>query len=298
MKTFVFVIIMSLASMIYGADSTNTNISLRTYLETDDVPLNREVVYHVELSWEGDLQRYHITRVSEPVLSNLKLRGSGSSNRFYTDDQGNPYSLKRISYYFTPLDLGMGYIDGISVQYQNIQSQQTETLSAQRLGVKIVEAVDEPGSLMDGGTFLVLGLVLIFFIVLAYYLLKYFRIRKQQELLVEKEITLEEKYQLELKTVLKERTGDLKNDFSAIVRILKGYLKEKYDLIDIQSFDDIKAILDENGIENELADKLQKMFEQSELSKFAGESISESDFQFYTDTIEMLIEALKDKESK
>ena len=101
MKTFVFILLLLASVTLYAADSTASKITLHTYLEQNKVPQNKEVVYHVELSWEGELQRYHISQISTPVLTNLTLRGSGSSNRFFTDEQGKPHSLKRISYYLT-----------------------------------------------------------------------------------------------------------------------------------------------------------------------------------------------------
>ena len=61
-------------------DSLKTDILLRTYIESEQVPLNREVVYNVELRWQGDLSKYKIGAILEPAVNNLTTRGSGSSS--------------------------------------------------------------------------------------------------------------------------------------------------------------------------------------------------------------------------
>jgi len=295
MKTIVSVLFLFLTSLLYGADSTASNISLRTFLENSDVHLNKEVIFHVELTWEGDLQRYHITEVSEPALTNLKLRGSGSTNRFYTDDQGRPLSLKRITYYFTPLDMGMGYIDGVSVRYQDINTEQLETLFAQRLGVKIIEPERESGATRYGGQLLLLGIVLAFLIVFGYFLRKYFKIRKQEQHNIEIELTIEEQFEQDLKNLIKQKTGDTRADFGSLMQLLKQYLSRKYGLDTGHSFEQAKTALKQKNIQGDVLEKLNQIYKQSELSKFAGENISESEFHLYADTVELLFDKLKDE---
>ncbi len=292
MKTMVFALILILNLPLWAVDSTDSQIILRTFLDQNEVPLNKEVVYHVELSWQGDLQRYQIVRISEPVLSNLKLRGSGSSNRVYNDDNGNPHSQKRITYYFTPLNLGMGYIDGVSVQYEDKVLQQTETLSAQRLGTKILQPVHEPGDSVDLGLLLLIVLSVIFAALVLYFTMKYFKIRKQERETGDEEITIEEKYLQDLSGLLKGSNADTKSDFSALIYLFKAYLNEKFDISSSASFKEVQKNLSDQNINSDLLKKLDQFYQQSELSSFAGESISESDFHLFADTVEMILTEL------
>ncbi len=294
MKTLVFVVLLLSTVALQADDSTASKITLHTYLEQNEVPQNREVVYHVELSWEGDLQRYHIAQVSTPVLTNLTLRGSGSANRFFTDEQGKPHSLKRISYYLTPIEMGMAYIDGITVQYEDTKTQQKESLSAQRLGVKIIEGVPEPGAGISAGTILLYILLLLFIAVIVYSLWKYFKIRRAEQEETEPEISLEDNFMDELSTLKKENGNDTADGFHKLMQLVRRYFSEKFQLNPAAGFNEIKVKLEENNSTADLLQKMDRLYEQAELSQFAGEAISESDFHLFTDTVELLLRTGKD----
>ncbi len=294
MKTFVFVLLLFAAVAVQAADSTASKITLHTYLEQNEVPQNREVVYHVELSWEGDLQRYHIAQVSTPVLTNLTLRGSGSANRFFTDEQGKPHSLKRISYYLTPVEMGMAYIDGITVQYEDTKTQQKESLSAQRLGVKIIEGVPEPGAGVSAGTILLYILLLLFVAVIVYSLWKYFKIRRAEQEEAEPEASLEDILLEELSTLKKENGNDTEGGFHRLMQLARRYFSDKFKLNPAAGFNEIKEALKDKNAPADLLTKLERLYQQGELSQFAGEAISDGDFHLFTDTVELLLQTGKE----
>ena len=87
MKQFVIILISLLFSCLSNliaqttTDSVKSDITLRTFVEKESVPLNREAVYIVQLSWTGELGRYKINQVLDPDLTNLTVRGTGSSNK-------------------------------------------------------------------------------------------------------------------------------------------------------------------------------------------------------------------------
>jgi len=68
--------------------SESQQIQLRTFVESSSVPQNRPVIFHVELSWVGNLGRYRIEPISQPILTNLILEGSGSENRLQPLEEG------------------------------------------------------------------------------------------------------------------------------------------------------------------------------------------------------------------
>ena len=90
---FLIALIPILGQVQSSTDSIKSDIRLRTFVENEQVPLNCEVVFHVELEWKGDLNKYKISEFPEPVVSNLTMRGSGSSNKVNSTPQGFIYSI-------------------------------------------------------------------------------------------------------------------------------------------------------------------------------------------------------------
>ena len=279
-------------------NNIDANIQLKTYLEKDEVPQNGEVVYRVELIWNGELDRYQISNIGDPVVSNLKLRGSGSSNRYFIDDAGNPKSIKQVNFYFTPIEMGMAYIDGIIIQYEDKVMAQKETLSAQRLGAKIVEPLDDPNAGMDLGLVVIISLVIIFVFIVIYYLSRFI---KQRKLNAEAEqalpLSMEEKY-LELLGNIELSAENRNETLSSIVKLLNSYFSEKYDLVGSPEFDQIKGELDNIKVSTELQDKINNLYERDKLSKFAREQVAENELHLFLDSVEQLINNMREIEAE
>jgi hypothetical protein len=272
---------------------TDTNIQLKTYLDKDKVPQNNEVVYHVDLSWKGELDRYQISNIGDPVVSNLKLRGSGSSNRFFVDDAGNPKSVKQVNFYFTPIEMGMAYIDGITIQYEDKILNQKETLSAQRLGVKIIEPLPDPTAGPDIGFIVIISIVIIFIIVVIYFVIRFIKQRKlnaQAEDDIPK--TIEEKY-LELLDGIELSSENRNETLSSITKLLNSYFSEKYELSGSAGFDQIKPELVSLNINEDLQEKVNNLFERDKLTKFAREQVAENELHLFFDTVEQLIKQIQ-----
>ena len=276
-------------------DSTKSNIQLKAYLDQDAVPQNGEVVYHLELSWNGELDRYHIANIGDPVVSNLKLRGSGSSNRYFIDESGNPKSVKQINYYFTPNEMGMAYIDGVTIQYEDKILNQKETLSAQRLGVKIIEPLPDPNAGLDIGLIVILFFVFIFVIVLIYYVFRYL---KQRKLNAKSEETgpqtPEEKY-LELLGNIELSSDNRDETLSTITKLLNSFFSEKYGISQSAGFDQVKTLLDKANITEDLQEKINNLYERDKLSKYAREQVAENELHLFFDTVEQLIKKIQEQ---
>mgnify|MGYP000543906464 CR=1 FL=1 len=262
----------------------DANIQLKTFFDNDQVPQNREVVYHVELSWKGELDRYQISNVGDPAVSNLKLRGSGSSNRFFVDEAGNPKSVKQVNFYFTPIEMGMAYIDGITIQYEDKILSQKETLSAQRLGVKIIEPLPDPNADADIGFIIIISIVILFAIVVIYFVIRFITQRKlnaQAEEVQPK--TVEEKY-LELLDDIELSAENRNETLSSITKLLSSYFAEKYTMPGSINFDQIKPPLVSFNINEDLQEKINNLFERDKLSKFAREQVAENELHLFFDT--------------
>jgi len=272
----------------------SSSIQLRTFLDQDEVPLNREIVYHVELSWTGELNRYHIFEISEPALTNLKLRGSGSSNLFFADSLGNPRSVKSITYYFTPQGMGMSYIDGVIIQYEDKLLNQKEMLSAQRLGAKIIDPLPEDNDGLDLATWIGLIFVLLFIFILAYYLLRYFQQRRMISAMPgEQNLTLEERYEQMLKNSIDLSSDRRRENLNTLAKLFNSYCTEKFKLEESPSIDVVISRFEKEKVAAEMLEKLRDLYRRNELSKFAGEDISVNDLHLYYDTVELLINHFK-----
>ena len=284
--------------------TVNNNITLRTFVEAEQVPLNREVVYHVELQWTGDLSLYRINEISEPQVVNLIMRGSGSSNRVSTDQAGNPVSIKRITYYFRPLEMGMAYIEAVTIRYEDTAAQLRESLLSGRLGIKIVEPLAEPGK--KGKTVLFwAGLVVV--AVLLSLLYFYYRtyLRKQREaarLAVQKNETIEERYRRVLKETIHFTSGNLKENLVDLSRLITAYFSERYDFPAMNlSTENLLRVLREKLSDDGYA-RMQDFYQRADMIKFAGDLLTETEFHRLFDIVELVLENQKeffaDKEGK
>lgn len=277
-------------------DSLPSEIKLRAYLQKDQIPLNEEVVYNVELSWLGDVGRYRVLEISDPVLTNLKLRGSGSANRFFTDENNQPHAVKTITFYFTPLEIGMAYIDGITIKYLDNKTNQTGRLISQRIGVKITEPVAHGDGKISSGKLILFFFIAVFLIFLIYSLKRYFEQKKQQEILAEPQKTVEEETLEELRNQMRSSKLMPEQKFNQLLELLKGYFKKRFELPTTSAFFEIRLVLEKTGVSAEVINKLEQLFERAELVKFAGEPVSESELHFFIDTMELLLNELNKKE--
>jgi hypothetical protein len=287
---------LSAAIYLFAGDASS-QIELHTFLDQDNVAINREVVYHVELTWSGDLNRFRISEASEPVVTNLTLRGSGSSNRFYTTAAGEPRSVKRITYYFKPTEMGMAYIDGATISYEDRLTMQKESLFAQRLGVKITEPADDDNSGQMVGKWILIGLAVLFGAVVVFFVLRYFQRRRLQDAADETPVqTIEEKYLEQLRNVNRMPQDKSSERLTVLSRLVQSYLAEKYQISPASGFEVIRGKFESIGLEASIVDKLQKFFEHVELSRFAGDAVGSSELHIDIDTIEILLNRLNKME--
>ncbi len=278
------------------ADSLSNEIKLRTYLQTDRVPLNKEVVFNVELSWTGAMNRYRILEISEPALTNLKLRGSGSANRFYQDAHNQPHAVKTITFYFTPLEMGMAYIDGVTIKYLDTKTGQNGRLISQRIGLEITEPVSVPGDGRNWVRLVVFGLIAAFLLLVLFSFKRYFQQKRQQQPVELPQKTLEEEFLDKLKNQVTQARGLPEKKFNDLVDLLKHYFQKRFELPPGSEFFEIRLILEKSAISADLIVKLEQLFERAERVKFAAEPVSESELHFFVDTMELLLQEMNKKE--
>jgi len=293
---FIISMLVSFSFAQSAPDTLTSEIRLRTFIESESVPLNREAVYHIELSWRGDLSRYKISEILEPTVSNLATRGSGSSNKVRSAADGSLISSKEISFYFRPLEIGMAYIDGVTIKYTDQLKEKDESLISSRIGVKIIEPLPEPS---ENGALSNILLYLIGLIVIGSLVFLYFRYRKKQKeaeenALSEIKETVEEKYLRLLKETIHFNTDNIKDSLNDLTHLLNGYLSERYHLpASNLSENDLLDALSEKEISEESVTRINDYFTKANLVRFAGEAVEDSEFHRLYDTVELVLESQK-----
>jgi hypothetical protein len=301
---FSLVQIISLSMLCIGQTSEDTlhnDIVLRTYIEQEQVPLNRNVIYHVELKWEGPLTRYRISDIGEPMATNLIANGNGSSNKINTDLEGRTVSTKIITYYFKPVEIGMGYIDGVTIKYEDMFTNRQESLLSGRIGVKIIEPVPEPGDGIKISKVLYLFLIIIGIGAGIYFVLQY-RKRKEDDYtksLLDKKESFEDRYLRLMKETIHYKVESIKESVGDLNRLLSSYFLERYQInITGLNMDKITEQLNEKKLDPESVDRIKEFYERTEKVKFAGEGIDESEFHRLYDTVELVLEHQKSQNSE
>ncbi len=278
------------------ADTVQSDIILRTYVESEEVPLNREVVYHVELRWKGDLNRYQISKLSEPQLNNLILRGSGSSNR----DAGS-MAIKQFTFYLRPLEIGMAYIDAARITYTDTENNTEGDLLSSRIGVKITEPLPEPGDSRRYSMIIIIFISIVSLTVILFFIYRY-QIRKkaeQERQKHEQTETIEEKYLRLLKDTVHLKKENIKDSMADLSHITVGYLGERFNLPSGNlTTRDLIEILKDRDLGPGLLERLGEFLDRADLVKFAGEPVTESEFHRYYDTIEVILENQRINRSK
>ena len=280
-------------------DSVSTgpeqNITLNAYVEQSKVPQNRPVILHVELSWPGRLNRYQIEPVSQPMLTNLLLEGSGSENRLITEEDGSLKSLKAVTYRFRPLEMGMAYIDGIVIKYTDRESGDEDRLISQRIMVEITEPLpEEGGNQLKALSYIVLFVIL--FGVVAYFLFQFVkkrRVIREDGVLA---VSLPETYLNRLAQEVDPRGTNLGEMIQRLSRIFKEYLENDFH-IRIRELSTRELIAQLNRLELDDTDKnkLSAVFEKLDEIKFARKDIDPAEFTNIYGTIESFLLKRKQK---
>jgi hypothetical protein len=266
-----------------------TQINLNTYVEKSKIPLNRSVVLRIELSWKGELSRYQIEPVTQPILTNLLLEGSGSENRLETQEDGSFRAVKSITYRFHPLEMGMAYIDGMTIKYIDKNTGVEEKLSSQRIMVEVEEPLPEPDKSKFQSTFYLI-LLIIFFTITGYFIFLYFRKRRDSRISDVPVISLPESYLNILAQEVDPKGTNLDEMITRLTRIFKEYLDKDFGLhTKEKSTKEIVEQLQNLDIDEMDKNNLQNVFEKLDVIKFTGNVIDPNDFSNIYGTIETFL---------
>lgn len=287
----------SMATLVRGQaegpphDSTAgpIRVSLSASIDPKNVPLNRDVLLKIEISWEGNLDQVAIGQVTEPVLSNLDIVGTTASNRVLALASGQR-AIKEVAYTLKPKALGMAYVEPVTLSYEDRSSHQIENLKTQRLSVEVISAVPEDRTGVPVGVYWILGSLAVIFGaagLIAIWLARRSRPSVQNESV----ILLEERYLNELCAdggPLAESTAE---GFSKLSRLFRRYLAARYGLAALEiTTEELVAELPQCGLPEDLVSRCATLLTTADVVKFSGQEVAPAEYQLAYTTVETLFE--------
>jgi len=294
---FCLLIIFLINTLAFNQDSTgvvrteDTGIKVSASVDTKEVPLNRTLTLTIQVSWHGGLDRYDIDEFENPVLRNLEIVGTSSSNKVVGGEK--PMAVKERQLTLKPLELGMAYIESAIITYSDLVLDQNQRLVTNRLDVKVIDPVPEPGEgeirwIVIVGVFLLLSGGATAFI----FIQKKRREQQEQEK-VEVVLPPEERYLQELKEAVDLSAADLDvwQGFSTLSRIYRRYLAEKYEMRALEATtEDVAKSLGEAVVDERFLNNSKEILDTCDLAKFSGGAGSKADLERVYTLIESNLE--------
>ena len=272
----IILFILFLPFVIMSAEpKTNTFVGLSVNVSSIKVSQNQNFTVNININYDND----HNYQFESPILSgtrNCEIMGTGVGNSVVLTN-GKSINVRKYSYTLKPTSMGQAYFGSVSIRY--VLNSSTNTLYTKDVPVTVTLPKIKKKSKLP----IILGTILIILLIgwLVFFIsLKLKERKKQKQISLEKEreasITLEEKkYQIFL--TLKEDKDKLDTEgyFFRLVKILKDYLMEKFE-IKQKSLTE-KEVLPLIPDDYEEKKTIQLWFEKSYNVKFGNFNLSETD---------------------
>ncbi len=254
-----------------------STIELTTYIEKSSVPLNEEVAFHIRLSWLGDMSRYKIVEIPQPLLTNLLMEGSGSKNQITPAEDGTLRSTKTITYKFKPVEIGMAYIDGLVVKYRDSATGETDMLQSQRVQVKILDALPDSSGNVTAVVYIVL--LLLFALTIAYFLMQYLKKRNLTPEESGAPLSIPRQFLKRMSEEIDPKATNLGEMSVLLSRIFREFLSREFSFPAANSsIDEVRGALRKRSIAELEINKITELLEKLDVIKFAGGSVDPAEF--------------------
>jgi hypothetical protein len=268
-------------------------IELKSSVDRSNVPLNENLNFTVQVSWEGEQSRFMITPVAPPQCDNLEVSGSSSVNESKTEE-GKTISLKTYEFVLKPLQTGTGRIGPVEIKYIDNATQDSSSLSTQPVSVQITPATKRGQSSYKIVLVIAIVLILIYVVYSSRRKVRKIAIpeEKAPELIEQKEETSEEQALNRLSEIsehLRQGRGD---DFSKdIYRLLTGYLEIKYHIITSgKTTSDIISSLSNLDLSPEKNNRLKEILSTCDMIKFAREGLEKERLETLVELVRKFLE--------
>jgi len=248
-------------------------------LEKVSVPFDSEVVFHVTVSWLGQGGRYSLDFPSRPRLQNLEMLASSMENLSESSDVGTTF-IKRFTYRFRARHQEPAEIGTVSVKYEDTLTHIKSTVSTQAVSLTILP----PNKESFRKTFYISSIIAVLIILAVFvYLvvLKRGRLSKNKEFESLPEFTIEEKVERELdKLEILHNSGDIKEFYSGVSRLLKTYLFDKYNIESLKGTTaKIDNLLKDAGFPEEFQVTVDRVLSVCDNVKFAQYNPEPNEFE-------------------
>ncbi|MDZ7262495.1 MAG: DUF4381 domain-containing protein [candidate division KSB1 bacterium] len=266
-------------------------IRVSASVDQKEVPLNRQLTYTIKIEWYGELKQYDITEFENPVVTNFEIVGTASSN-WVGERDGKKVAVKKYEFVLKPLELGMGYIEGVIIKYTDVTTNEEHRLITKRLEARVIEPLPEPGSYgwIVWVILLVMGVAGLGILVILWYRKRQAEKRLKEQM--EAVVPLEANYLESLKSrVNLEALDDFKESFSALSRLFREYLSEKFNIktLEVTSDEIVEALRGLNSDDKFITDT-QEILQACDLVKFAGGGASKSELERVYTLVESILE--------
>ena len=268
-------------------------IELKSSVDRSAVPLNQEVTFTIQVSWEGEQSRFMITPVTPPQCENLEISGSSSLNES-TMEEGKTKSLKTFQFVLKPMQTGTGRIGPVQVNYIDNVIQDSSSFSTQPVSVQITPAIKDSQS----GYKIVLVIAIISILIYVIYSsrrkVRKIAIPREQGLEQEEQQpeTPEEKVIKNLNEISEQLQQGRSDDFSRdIYRLLTGYLEAKYQIVTSgKTTNDIISSLSNLDLSPEKVTRLKEILSTCDMIKFAKEGLEKGRYEQMVEQVRKFLE--------
>jgi len=268
--------------------------TIKVYAEIDhkQVPLNRNLTCTVRVEWMGDLGRYKISELENPLIENFDIFSTSSADRRMSEG-GIDKACKIYEFILTPRSLGMGYVESVVVKYIDTETGEGHHLVTNRLDIEVIESVPEPNpdALKNLIIYLSGIVVLIFLIIGILWWRKKVKREKQTEIV--DVVSLEEEYL----TLLHESMDlnspelDFKESFASLSKTLRKYLTQKYRIPAMElTSDQLVHDLKKNHLDESIVNNIEEILRICDLAKFAGSGGERKDLDRVYTLVETILE--------
>lgn len=284
-------------SLATKQESHGGKITAEVTVDRNEVPQNQRVTFTIRISWQGDLDRYEIGTLEKPILNNLEILSTSSSN-WVGETEGIKRATKTFDFLLRPMELGMAYIDAMIIEYRDSQYDEKHSLVTNRLEVKVVDPILESDNTLwfvSGAALLVIALVAMGGVsFLKRKKAKVAELRKQELAAIPVEVV----FLSELNEKIDLKSADPVASFSELSKLLKRYLSEKYQIAALETTSrEIRDGLNRVGVSEKLLEQTDEVLKSCDIAKFSGGDVERATLERCFTLVEDILSRNKNEQN-
>ena len=274
---------------VFGALAVDDGIHLNAFVVDGKVPQNRFVELIIRLSWSGDLDRYEVKPFDNPILTNLEISGTGSTNRVAAEG-GVTTVVREYTYQLKPQSIGMAYVEPIIILYTDLETNLQSSLTTGRIPVQIVDPVRE-----SSGAVTVAVLATIAVAASVWGISRFRKKRADRQKTSEPAPVLkpiDELYWEELRASIDPNDYSLDGGqaVAKMSRLLRRFLHEKYGAPGLEATSsELYRFLYEQKFEDRFINEVRDLLSAADLIKFSGRSVERHEVMLTQSRIETIL---------